>query len=135
MYFWSLSIEFKHFDGFLSRSNQFCHDDSDLDDKIGSIKRRFESDSKQILGLSWFNCQSLLGTDAGILIKVNCDLSMYREKIYFPSVSFYFFLQQDLMKKNWPTYYFDHKTRGLFNKTNIPKIIKFTLFTYIKSNF
>ena len=52
IYFWSLSIEFEHFDGFLSRWNWFRGDDSD--DKFGSkksIKRRFESDTKWIIGL------------------------------------------------------------------------------------
>ena len=42
---------------FLSHWNRFCHHKWDSDDEFGSkkvIKQRFESDSKQILGLSPF---------------------------------------------------------------------------------
>ena len=38
MYFQSLSIEIKHFDGFLSHWNQFCRDDWDSDNAFGSKK-------------------------------------------------------------------------------------------------
>ena len=58
IYFGSLSINFKLFDIIQFRFNQICCNDTDSYKDFGSIKsikRWFESNFRQNLGLSWFN--------------------------------------------------------------------------------